>query len=195
MSFKRSVGRCIVLVTVVLFPDRNNETSDRIPPRQTYGDRYRDGYEDIFNDDTVFDFMEDLDQITYDDPPENSDVDDLLSEFNFTFQIHQKNKEATTKPSGLDTSDQSDSSLPDPKLSHLSLNWILRTQNLERSELFKKFDTMTTSFKRERAKYAAKLRAKRETVEADKDHSAPKYFTKEGRERFAKQKKRMERKH
>ncbi|CAG2224948.1 unnamed protein product [Mytilus edulis] len=101
--------------------DRNNETSDRIPPRQTYGDRYRDGYEDIFNDDTVFDFMEDLDQITYDDPPENSDVDDLLSEFNFTFQLHQKNKEATTKPSGLDTSDQSDSSLPDPKLSHVSI--------------------------------------------------------------------------
>ncbi|CAG2215580.1 unnamed protein product [Mytilus edulis] len=64
-----------------------------------------------------------------------------------------------------------------------------------RTELFKKFDTMTTNFKRERAKYAAKLRAKKETVEADKDHSAPKYFTKEGRERFAKQKKRMERKH
>ncbi|CAC5420724.1 unnamed protein product [Mytilus coruscus] len=36
----------------------------------------------------------------------------------FYLSTTPKNKEATTKPSGLDTSDQSDNSLPDPKLSH-----------------------------------------------------------------------------
>ncbi|CAC5363096.1 unnamed protein product [Mytilus coruscus] len=41
-----------------------------------------------------------------------------VSMLRFYLSTTPKNKEATTKPSGLDTSDQSDNSLPDPKLSH-----------------------------------------------------------------------------
>ena len=61
-----------------------------------------------------------------------------------------------------------------------------------RTELYSKFEEMKTKYKHERAKYAAKLRAKKEKTETTSTSNLPRYFTKEGRKKMSLKKRKLD---